>query len=129
MNVGSSSGWLGRSWVQRLFVLLAVVCAACSAPSERSEQSGIGAARSLLVATTFSPSAAIQGAVVTLTGSGFTGTSAVAFNGVSATSFTVVSDTSITVTVPAGATTGKITVTTPSGVLTTTATFKVKPTL
>ena len=43
------------------------------------------------------------GNTVTVTGTGFTGASAVAFGTVPATSFTVNSDTSITATVPPGA--------------------------
>jgi hypothetical protein len=56
------------------------------------------------------------GNTVTLTGTGFTGASAVSFGTVPATSFTVNSDTSITATVPAG-TVGidDVTVTTPGG--------------
>jgi hypothetical protein len=51
---------------------------------------------------------------VTLTGTNFTGATAVAFNGTAAT-FTVNSPTSIATSVPAGATTGPISVTTPGG--------------
>jgi hypothetical protein len=56
------------------------------------------------------------GAIVTITGSGFTGATAVNFGTVPATSFTVVSDTSIEATAPPqpAATVG-ITVTTPTG--------------
>jgi Bacterial Ig-like domain (group 3)/IPT/TIG domain/Tyrosine-protein kinase ephrin type A/B receptor-like len=57
------------------------------------------------------------GTSVTITGSGFTGASAVAFGATAATSFTVNSDTSITATAPAGASVGAVdvTVTTPNG--------------
>jgi hypothetical protein len=58
----------------------------------------------------FSPASGSAGTVVTINGTGFTGTTAVTFNGVSA-SFTVASDTQLTATVPAGATTGPIVVT------------------
>jgi hypothetical protein len=54
------------------------------------------------------------GTQVTLTGTGFTGASAVSFNGTSAT-FGVDSDLQISTTVPLGATTGAISVTTPGG--------------
>src|SRR5439155_10000266 len=53
----------------------------------------------------FAPTSGAVGTAVTLTGSNFTGTTAVAFNGAAA-SFTVVSDSRIDTTVPSGATTG-----------------------
>jgi hypothetical protein len=57
------------------------------------------------------------GTTVTVTGSGFTGATAVGFGSVAASSFTVNSDTSITVTAPAAASVGTVdvTVTTPAG--------------
>lgn len=67
------------------------------------------------------------GASVTLTGTGFTGTTAVKFNGIAATSFTVSSATSITAVVPAGATSGPVTVTTPAGTSAPTAAYKILP--
>ena len=76
----------------------------------------------------FTPTFGPVGTVVTITGTSFTGATAVEFNGVAATSFTVVSDTSITATVPTGATTGPIAVTTPGGrPLTSTTRFTVTP--
>jgi hypothetical protein len=70
------------------------------------------------VITSISPSngSPLGGAAVTITGTGFTGATAVAFGGNSAASFTVDSDTQISVTSPAGsAVTVDITVTTPIG--------------
>ena len=75
----------------------------------------------------FTPGSGPVGATVTLTGSGFSGATAVAFNGVSAAVFTVVSPTQITATVPAGATSGTIAVTTPGGSATSAASFTVVP--
>ncbi|MFE9993952.1 IPT/TIG domain-containing protein, partial [Streptomyces avermitilis] len=56
---------------------------------------------------------AAGGTVVTLTGTGFIGTTAVTFGGTPATSFTVNSDTQITATAPAGTGTVQVQVTTP----------------
>ncbi len=55
------------------------------------------------------------GTVVSLLGSGFTGTTSVKFGSTAATTFTVNSDTSLTATAPAGTATVDITVTSPSG--------------
>jgi len=76
--------------------------------------------------TTFTPSSGPVGTSVAISGTNFTGATAVAFNGVSA-SFTVVSDTSIQATVPAGATTGPLSVTTPAGTATGSGAFTVVP--
>jgi hypothetical protein len=62
----------------------------------------------------FSPSAAALGGTVTITGTGFTGTTAVTFGGTAAQAFTVVSDTRITARVGTG-TSGEVRVTTPNG--------------
>ena len=62
-----------------------------------------------------------QGAIgssVVISGSGFTGATAVAFNGTAAATYTISSDTQITAVVPSGATTGSITVATPGGIAT-----------
>ena len=65
--------------------------------------------------SSFTPTSGPVGTVVTLTGTHFTGATAVAFHGTPATKFSAASDTQITVTVPAGATSGAIAVTTLSG--------------
>jgi hypothetical protein len=72
----------------------------------------------------FTPTSGSSGTSVSISGSGFTGATAVTFNGVAAT-FSVVSDTQITATVPGTATTGKIGVTAPGGSTTSAASFTV----
>src|SRR5207245_1365405 len=62
----------------------------------------------------FTPTNGPVGTGVTISGTNFTGASAVRFNG-SAASFSVTSATTIPATVPAGATTGPVSVTTPGG--------------
>ena len=59
--------------------------------------------------------AAAGGSLVTVTGGGFTGATAVHFGSAAATSFTVVSDSQITATSPAGTGLVDVTVTTPLG--------------
>ena len=75
--------------------------------------------------TSFLPTSGAVGASLTLTGTDFTGATAVTFNGTAATSFSVVSGTQITATVPAAATSGPIAVTTPGGTGTSTTSFTV----
>ncbi|MDP4814748.1 MAG: FG-GAP-like repeat-containing protein, partial [Saprospiraceae bacterium] len=64
--------------------------------------------------TSFTPTSGKTGKVVKITGTNFTGTTAVSFGGTAATTFTVVSSTSINATIGAGAS-GTISVTTASG--------------
>ena len=70
------------------------------------------------------PTSGGVGTTVTLTGTNFTGATAVSFNGTAAP-FTVISATSIVTSVPSGAKTGKISVTTPGGTVSSTANFTV----
>jgi hypothetical protein len=79
------------------------------------------------VITSFTPLTDIPTATVTITGTNFTGASAVTFNGVTAPAFMVVNATTITVTVPVDATTGKVSVTTPGGTTVSTDDFVVIP--
>jgi bacillolysin len=62
--------------------------------------------------TSFTPGSGVVGTPVTITGTNFTGATAVSFNGTAA-AFIVTNATTIATTVPAGATTGFLSVTTP----------------
>ncbi|MGO8683096.1 MAG: cadherin-like beta sandwich domain-containing protein, partial [Thermoleophilia bacterium] len=81
--------------------------------------------------TAFTPTSGLVGSSVTLTGTNFSGATAVNFNGHPAASFTVRSATQIITHVPSGATSGAIRVTTSGGTATSAARFTVliKPTL
>jgi hypothetical protein len=74
--------------------------------------------------SSFTPSSGPVGTTVTISGSHFTGATAVAFNGTAA-SFTVTSDTQIRTTVPSGASSGPIGVTTSAGSATSLQRFSV----
>jgi hypothetical protein len=65
--------------------------------------------------TGFTPATATPGTSVVISGSSFTGASAVSFGGVAATSFVVNSATRITAVVPVGGQSGAVSVTTPLG--------------
>lgn len=78
--------------------------------------------------TTFTPATGRHGSIVTLTGTNFTGTTAVSFNGTNTSRFTVNSATQITATVPGAATTGPIAVTNPSGTGTSATNYTVSAT-
>ncbi len=73
----------------------------------------------------FTPTSGLVGTVVTLTGTGFTGATAVRFNGTAAASFRVVSATSVTATVAVGSMSGLVTVSTPLGTGTSATPFTV----
>lgn len=75
--------------------------------------------------SSFNPTTGPVGTAVVITGTNFTGASAVAVNGTAATSFTVNSSTQITAAVATGSTTGKITVTTSGGTATSATNFTV----
>jgi hypothetical protein len=64
--------------------------------------------------TSFSPTAAATGTLITITGNNFVGTSIITLGGTPVTSFTVVSSTSIVALVGTGAT-GAVSLTTPGG--------------
>jgi hypothetical protein len=80
------------------------------------------------VISSFTPTHGTVGTSVAITGSGFTGATAVRFNGAAAT-FTVNSDTAITAAVPAAASTGKIAVVVSGIVARSSTPFYVVPTI
>ncbi|HEY5408994.1 MAG TPA: putative Ig domain-containing protein, partial [Ginsengibacter sp.] len=78
--------------------------------------------------TSFSPASACLGNTITITGTDFTGATAVQFNGVNAASYIVVNNTTITAVLPAsGVTTGPITVTTTNGTGTSATDLTINP--
>jgi outer membrane protein assembly factor BamB len=76
--------------------------------------------------TSFTPATGSVDKLVTITGTGFSGATAVTIAGTTA-AFSVVSDTTVTAHVPYGATFGPVTVASPSGAATSTTSFKVRP--
>lgn len=58
--------------------------------------------------SSFAPATGPEGTMVTITGTGFTGATAVQFNGINATSYSIVNSTTIRAEVPAGSVTGRV---------------------
>lgn len=79
------------------------------------------------IIASFTPASGVIGTQVTITGSHFTGATAVQFNGIAASTFTVDSATQVRANVPAGATTGKINVTTGGGTAISAGDFMMTP--
>jgi gliding motility-associated-like protein len=77
--------------------------------------------------SSITPSTAAIGSTVVITGTDFTGSTAVSFHGTNAPNFIVDSPTQITATVPVGTTTGPITITTANGTGTSASNFTVLP--
>ena len=75
--------------------------------------------------TEISPAFGLAGTIVTITGTDFTGATAVRLNGVAAASYIVDSATTITATAPTGVTSGTISVTTAGGTAASTSNFTV----
>ncbi len=80
------------------------------------------------VITGFAPTSGPVGTEVTISGTGFSGATAVTFNGLPAGTFVVESGTQIRAVVPSGATSGKLRVTTAAGTAATIADFVVSVT-
>jgi hypothetical protein len=101
-----------RTWVQQPAVRMERV-------QVRSEQRTTVAGSSVAALSVTSGSTA-GGTTTTITGTNFTGATAVTFGGVAATAFTVVSNTTITATAPVRSSTGAVdvVVTTPQGTTT-----------
>jgi hypothetical protein len=104
---------------------------ATTGPIQVKSSGGTGSSSSNFVVTvppsitSFTPKSGPVGTVVTLRGSGFTGTTSVTFNGVSA-AFNFIKDSRLTAVVPSGATTGPIRVTNPGGTATSSTNFVVQ---
>lgn len=73
----------------------------------------------------FTPTSALPGATVTVTGTDFTGATALTMNGVAISTFAVVNATTLTFTVPATAASGLLAATTPTGTATSATSFTV----
>jgi outer membrane protein assembly factor BamB len=134
--VGSSAGRLYAIDATSGSLVWSTTVAPIAQPDEHNafQLTGLGAGQGLLVVPagntvtafaaappqlpavgSFAPASGPVGTAVTISGSNFTGATAVKFNGTAATSFTVVDDSHITTSVPTGATTGAVSVTTPAG--------------
>jgi subtilase family serine protease len=86
---------------------------------------GGGGGGSAPTVTSFSPTSGPVGTSVVISGTNFTGVTAVKFHGTSATTYTVNSSVQITATVPSGATSGTISVSNGSGTGTSSSSFTV----
>lgn len=124
----------GVKWAWAMLCLVGLTACAGAPDTGEAPASESGASSSLAVVaapkvTSFSPTKAVQGASVTLSGSGFVNGASVSFNGTPATSVTFVSSSRLKAVVPAGATSGPISVTVPAGSAQSTAAFAVLPTV
>jgi hypothetical protein len=77
--------------------------------------------------TSFSTPNAQVDNTLTITGSGFTGTTAVTFGGIAASSFSVAADTELLAVIPYNAVTGPVSVTASGGSVTSAASFVIEP--
>ncbi|HWR35267.1 MAG TPA: IPT/TIG domain-containing protein [Clostridia bacterium] len=86
---------------------------------------GLGSSSGAPTITSFTPTSGSAGDQVTITGTNFTGTTAVSFNGTNTATFNIASDTQLTASVPLGATSGKIAVTNAAGTGTSSSDFSI----
>ena len=91
-------------------------------PVDTATSSNIFSFSTLPTIASFTPSSGGAGTVVLITGTNFTGTSAVTFGGTAATAFTVTTPCTINATVAQGST-GAISVTTPNGMVSSSSAF------
>lgn len=103
-------------------ITVAVPSGASSGPLAVTTAGGTGVSSASFTVTipapvinSFAPTHALVGATVTISGSFFSGATAVLFHGTPASSFNVVSDSTITAVVPSGVTAGPLEVSAPSG--------------
>jgi len=116
------------AWMITTLVLLADSGCSSGGNSGTGSNSQAQGTYSQQVISSFAPSAGVVGSTITVTGSGFTGsTTAWVGNGHDAV-LTVVSDSQATVTVPADATTGAVTLVNPQYSASSSASFTVQPT-
>ncbi|WP_073104964.1 FG-GAP-like repeat-containing protein [Hymenobacter daecheongensis] len=112
-------------------ISLTVPASATSGPVTVTTGYGTGSSAPLLIRpdiSSFTPTSGSEGGgVAVITGTSFSGATAVRFNGTAASSYTVNSATQITATVPVGASSGTISVTTASGTGTSSGSFTVVP--
>jgi len=101
----------GRVFQAVLATLLTVATLACGSASSNSTPPPPAAP----TISSFTPASGVTGTVVTITGTNFSGATALTFNSRPAANFSVDSATQITATVAAGTTTGRILVGTPNG--------------
>lgn len=118
------SGSTGRLLIAAVFCSVAAILTACAGGTSGTSSAPGPAPGLAPTISSFSPASGTVGSGVSVTGTGFTGTTGVKFNGTAAT-FSVVDDAHLMASVPSAATTGAITVTTPSGTATSASAFTV----
>ena len=123
----NGDGQLGDGTTDNKNTPVAVTLSATDVEAGNNHSLAIPVAAVAPTITSFTPPSGRVGTVVTITGTGFTGATAVSFNNTPAASFTVDSATQITATVAANTTTGRISVTTPGGTATSADDFTVTP--